>query len=177
MRKINTILSILLIVIFMLHGIMGSLLMVGCSQNAMKILAWIGVGIIGIHTIIGIIVTIKTFIQSKNNGNVYLRQNAVFWTRRASGLAIIIMFLFHLGLFGEVVDGQYVLFEFTTVRLIAQLLLVAALFIHIFVNVRPLLVSMGVMKVKKKRFDIFLVLSILVFFMTACTVVYYIGWL
>lgn len=174
MRKLNTILSLLLIIIFMLHGVMGSFMLIGVGSIAGKILAWIGVCIIVVHTVLGVLLTVNTFKQSKNNGKLYLKQNALFWTRRASGLAILIMVFFHIGVFGRVIDGQYVLFEFTTIRLISQLILIAALFIHIFANIRPLLISLGVIKNKARRTDIFLVLSVLVLIMAGSVVIYYI---
>ena len=45
MRKINTILSVLLLVIFMLHGLMGSFMLLGIGSSAGKILAWVGVAV------------------------------------------------------------------------------------------------------------------------------------
>lgn len=45
MRKLNTILSVLLLVIFLLHGIMGSFMLLGIGSNAGKILAWVGVAV------------------------------------------------------------------------------------------------------------------------------------
>ena len=79
-----------------------------------KILAWVGVAVLAAHTVIGVILTINTLKISKNAGNSYLKQNAVFWARRASGLAILILMFFHIGLFGGVQDGIYILFPFTT---------------------------------------------------------------
>ena len=45
MRKWNTILSVLMLLIFMIHGIMGSFMLNGVGSSAGKLLAWIGVGI------------------------------------------------------------------------------------------------------------------------------------
>ena len=176
MRKINTILSVLLLVIFMLHGLMGSFMLLGIGSSAGKILAWVGVAVLAAHTVIGVILTIKTLKISKNTGNSYLKQNAVFWARRASGLAILILMFFHIGLFGGVQDGMYILFPFTTVKLITQLLLVAALFIHLFINIRPLLVSLGIISYKERRGDIYLILSVLLLFSAGAVIIYYIGW-
>lgn len=78
MRKINTILSVLLLVIFMLHGLMGSFMLLGIGSSAGKILAWVGVAVLAAHTVIGVILTINTLKISKNAGNSYLKQNAVF---------------------------------------------------------------------------------------------------
>ena len=176
MRKINTILSVLLLVIFMLHGLMGSFMLLGIGSSAGKILAWVGVAVLAAHTVIGVILTINTLNISKNAGKSYLKQNAVFWARRASGLAILILMFFHIGLFGGVQDGIYILFPFTTVKLITQLLLVAALFIHLFINIRPLLVSLGIISYKERRGDIYLILSVLLLFSAGAVIIYYIGW-
>lgn len=176
MRKINTILSVLLLVIFMLHGLMGSFMLLGIGSSAGKILAWVGVAVLAAHTVIGVILTINTLKISKNAGNSYLKQNSVFWARRASGLAILILMFFHIGLFGGVQDGIYILFPFTTVKLITQLLLVAALFIHLFINIRPLLVSLGIISYKERRGDIYLILSVLLLFSAGAVIIYYIGW-
>ena len=51
MRKINTILSVLLLVIFMLHGLMGSFMLLGIGSSAGKILAWVGVAVLAAHTV------------------------------------------------------------------------------------------------------------------------------
>ena len=66
MRKINTILSVLLLVIFMLHGLMGSFMLLGIGSSAGKILAWVGVAVLAAHTVIGVILTINTLKISKN---------------------------------------------------------------------------------------------------------------
>lgn len=176
MRKINTILSVLLFLIFMIHGVMGSFMLLGVGSSAGKILVWAGMVVLVAHTVIGTILTFQTFKASKKQENNYLKQNAVFWARRASGLAILILLFFHIGLFGDVQDGVYILFPFTTVRLLAQLLLVAAFFIHLFINIRPLLMSLGIIRYKEWRGDIYLILSVLLLFITGAIIIYYIGW-
>ena len=45
MRKWNTILSVLMLLIFMIHGIMGSFMLNGVGSSAGKLLAWIGTDI------------------------------------------------------------------------------------------------------------------------------------
>ena len=42
MRKLNTILSVLLIVVFLLHGVLGSFMLLGVGQTGGKMLAHIG---------------------------------------------------------------------------------------------------------------------------------------
>ena len=118
MRKLNTILSVLLLFICLLHGLMGSFMLLGISSGAGKFLAWIGVGILAAHTVLGLLLTAQTFRASRSGGKLYGKQNALFWARRTSGLAILLMLFFHIGVFGRVQDGVYILFPFTTVRLL-----------------------------------------------------------
>lgn len=79
-------------------------------------------------------------------------------------------------LFGKVQNGTYILFPFTTVKMVTQLLFVAAIFVHIFINIRPLLVSLGIISYKERRSDIYLILSVLLLFITGAVILYYIGW-
>mgnify|MGYP000046046585 CR=1 FL=1 len=106
----------------------------------------------------------------------YGKQNALFWARRARGLAILLMLFFHIGVFGKVQNGVYILFPFTTVRLLTQLLLVASVFVHLLLNLRPLLVSLGIVRDKEQRGDLYLILSVLVLFAAGSIILYYIGW-
>lgn len=170
MRKLNTILSVLLLFICLLHGLMGSFMLLGISSGAGKFLAWIGVGILAAHTVLGLLLTAQTFRASRSGGKLYGKQNALFWARRTSGLAILLMLFFHIGVFGRVQDGVYILFPFTTV------LLVASVFVHLLLNLRPLLVSLGIVRDKEQRGDLYLILSILVLFAAGSIILYYIGW-
>ena len=85
MRKLNTILSVLLLFICLLHGLMGSFMLLGISSGAGKFLAWIGVGILAAHTVLGLLLTAQTFRASRSGGKLYGKQNALFWARRTSG--------------------------------------------------------------------------------------------
>ena len=101
MRKLNTILSVLLLFICLLHGLMGSFMLLGISSGAGKFLAWIGVGILAAHTVLGLLLTAQTFRASRSGGKLYGKQNALFWARRTSGLAILLMLFFHRQLYFE----------------------------------------------------------------------------
>ena len=151
MRKLNTILSVLLLFICLLHGLMGSFMLLGISSGAGKFLAWIGVGILAAHTVLGLLLTAQTFRASRSGGKLYGKQNALFWARRTSGLAILLMLFFHIGVFGRVQDGVYILFPFTTVRLLTQLLLVASVFCASSAQSPTLLVSLGIVRDKEQR--------------------------
>ena len=70
MRKWNTILSVLMLLIFMIHGIMGSFMLNGVGSSAGKLLAWIGVGILVVHTVIGVILTVQSLQTAKQSGKM-----------------------------------------------------------------------------------------------------------
>ena len=56
------------------------------------------------------------------------------------------------------------------------LLLVASVFVHLLLNLRPLLVSLGIVRDKEQRGDLYLILSVLVLFAAGSIILYYIGW-
>jgi len=155
---------------------MGSFLLLGIGTGAATTLAWVGLGLILVHTGLGVALTVQAMRSGREVGRWYLKQNAEFWIRRLSGVAIIILLFFHLGVYGETVAGSFGLQEFTAVKLITQLLLIAALFIHIFVNLRPLLISLGIIRHRERRVDLFLVASVFLLFFTSAVLFYYIGW-
>ena len=154
----------------------GQFYVAGHQFRGRKFLAWIGVGILAAHTVLGLLLTAQIFRASRYGGKPYGKQNALFWARRASGLAILLMLFFHIGVFGKVQNGVYILFPFTTVRLLTQLLLVASVFVHLLLNLRPLLVSLGIVRDKEQRGDLYLILSVLVLFAAGSIILYYIGW-
>lgn len=176
MRKLNVVVSVALLVIFLIHGIMGSFQLLGVSASAGKTLAWIGAGLIVVHTVLSAVLTVRTIRSGKGSGKWYMKQNSLFWTRRISGVVLLVMAFSHVGLFGQMVGDEYILSEFTAGKMIIQILLIASLFIHIFVNVRPMLVSLGVLKYKERRIDLFLILSVLLLFFTVAVIIYFIGW-
>ncbi|MDR2108791.1 MAG: hypothetical protein LBP28_04965, partial [Coriobacteriales bacterium] len=137
MRKYNALLSVVLVAIFLIHAILSGFVLYGVIRDAGKLLAWVGCWLVVLHAVFGVVLTIQTIKSRSASGKGYLRQNALFWTRRISGVCILVLAFFHFGLYGTMVDDKYVLFEFTALRLLTQLLLSAALFTHIFVNVRP----------------------------------------
>ena len=54
----------------------------GVGSSAGKLLAWIGVGILVVHTVIGVILTVQSLQTAKQSGKMYLKQNAICWARQ-----------------------------------------------------------------------------------------------
>ena len=96
MRKWNNILARVIIVLFLIHALMGSLMLLGLSNISFKPLSWLLFALVIAHGILGIFATIQAMKNSKESGKWYLRQNAAYWTKRFSGLAILLLLCFHI---------------------------------------------------------------------------------
>ena len=177
MRKCNAILTGLILALFLAHGVLGSFQMLGVSNGPLKALSWIMAALVAVHTCIGVKLTADTVKAQKKTGAAYFRENTLFWARRVSGLAVMAFLLLHVTAFGyHTPERAYRLKWFTAGKLTAQLLLAASVAVHIISNVRPMLISFGIRGLKQWAADILAVVSVLLLFMAAAFVVYYLRW-
>ena len=177
MRRVNLILVAGMLVTFLLHAIMGALQLAGANADAQKPVAWICVGFIAAHTVVTTILGIQTLRARRKSGAGYFRANQLFWARRISGAAILIPLVMHLVFFRASNAEAYRLQVFTAGRLISQLLLVLALALHVLLNVKPLMIALGVRDTKSFTTDLMLILSVVLLLAGAAFVVYYLRWL
>ena len=176
MRKWNAILTAAIMALFLLHGIFGAFQLFGVGSTALKAVAWTALALVAAHTVIGVKLTADSLRVWKQTGVGYFRQNKLFWARRISGFAVMVLLAFHMTAFGYSNSGAYRLRWFTDFKLATQLLLMVTLAIHILMNVRPMLISFGVRGLRRYVGDILFVLSVLLLFMAAAFVVYYLRW-
>ena len=176
MRKWNNILARVIIVLFLLHALMGSLMLLGLSNISFKPLSWLLFAAVIAHGILGILATVQAVKSGQNSGKWYVRQNAAYWTKRFSGLAILILLCFHISAYTTTVGGAFFLKEFTFGRMAAQLLLILSIFIHLAVSVKSTLIAKGVVKFKERTVDWMMVLSLMMLFFAAAVVIYFIQW-
>ena len=146
------------------------------ASGFMKGIAWTMTVLIGIHTLIGIRYTAESIRVWKKTKTPYFRENKLFWARRISGFAIMILLVFHVTAFGDNSGAAYRLAWFTAAKLITQLLLVLSIALHVITNVRPMLISFGIRSLKERVPDILAVLSLVLLFMAAGFVIYYLRW-
>ena len=177
MRKLNMFLVIGMIVTFLAHAIMGSVQLFGADANTLKGIAWTSVALIVAHMIVTTILTVETLHARRKSGAGYFKNNLLFWTRRISGFTIIIPLLMHLVIFRASNADAYRLQVFTTGKLISQILLVAAIALHVITNIKPVLISFGIRGLKSYFTDILFILSILLLFFAAAFAVYYLRWM
>ena len=176
MRKFNAILTALIFVLFLIHAVLGSFQLMGVGNTAAKWAAWAALVLIAVHTVIGAKLTVDTLRVQRKTGVSYFKENRLFWARRISGLAIMALLAFHLTAFGEMGSGVYRLKWFDTGKLVTQLLLAAALAVHVISNVKPMLIAFGIRSLRARAGDILVILSVLLLFMAAALVVYYLRW-
>ena len=176
MRKWNNILARVIIMLFLLHALMGSLMLLGLSNISFKPLSWLLLAAVIVHGVLGSLATVQAVKGGKESGKWYLRQNAAYWTKRFSGLTILILLCFHISAYTTAIGDVFFLKEFTAGRMIAQLLLILAIFIHLAVSVKSMLIAKGVVKFEERTADWMLVLSLMMLFFTAAVVIYFIQW-
>ncbi len=176
MRKWNAVLSLTALVLLLIHGILGSFQLIGLGSTAAKALAWAAAALLAVHAVIGTKYTIDSLRTWKKTGAAYFRENRLFWTRRLSGFALLVFLLFHVTAFSSGSGEAYRLQWFTQARLVLQILMAASLAVHIITNIRPLMISLGLRGGRKWLADILFVLSVLLLFMAAAFVVYYLRW-
>ena len=176
MRKFNAILAMVITLLFIIHGVLGALTLTGVGHINFKALAWIMLGLIVLHAIIGTFLTIQSLIICKKTGAPYFKENSLFWARRISGFAIILFIFFHTTAFGYTTYGVYRLKYFSAFKLATQLLLLASVSVHLITNIKPALIAFGIKKLKPRASDILLFLAILLVFMAVSFIIYYIRW-
>ena len=176
MRKANAIISAAILVLFLIHGTMGAMTLLGAGHINFKPLAWFMLGLILIHGIIGTILTVQTLISCKKTGAPYFKDNALFWARRISGFAIMLFIFFHITAFSYTAYGVYRLKIFGGFKLFTQIMLILSIAVHVLTNIRPMFVALGAKEFKNQVANVLLFLAILMFVMALSFIVYFIRW-
>ena len=176
MRKINAVITPVILILFILHGVSGAFNLTGFGNSLTRIIAWPMAGLIGVHMVFGIILTVQTLQAQKKAGVSYPKENRFFWARRISGFLIMILIGFHVYAFTGVSADHFRLTEFTPVLLGCQILLVISIAVHVISNVKPMLIALGVPKLKPRAGDIIFWVTILLCVMAAAFIFYYFRW-
>ena len=176
MRKINGIIAVAVLIMFIVHGIFGALNMMDIAPIIVKILSHIMLTLICVHALISIQLTVKAVRTAAETHAPYLRKNYSFWARRLSGALILILVFFHMTAFGKVEGGVFRLYPFDINRLIVQMLFLLSVAVHIITNVKPALITFGVKRLKPKSGGILFFISAALLFMAAGFIIYFIRW-
>lgn len=180
MRKINALITPLIMVLFLVHMIWGGLELAGMTKGGntlFSFFSYLMITLIAVHAVISISMTIDTIRISRRSGASYMKLNRLFWIRRISGFALMLFAAAHVLIFtGSRESGAYRLNLFAAGQLTTQILMVLSLLMHLACNITPLRIALGLQDRKKLRIDLLLVLSILLLLAGAAFVVYYIRW-
>ena len=180
MRRINAVLSAVIIILFLVHGVIGGFQAAGLYPGGVRLLQLLArllFTLIVVHGIIGVKLTVDTLRAQKKAGVSYFKENKLFWARRISGLAIFVLMLYHMIMFlGTSTDGYDRLNLFEMPQLLLMLLFVAAIALHVIANVKPMMISFGIRSLKEMTADLIIILAVLLVFMGAMFVVYYFRW-
>lgn len=184
MRKWNAMISAAILILFLVHAIAGIFELAGLVPGGSTILTactYIMVVLLVMHVAIGIKLTADTFKAQKaapggTPANRYLRENSLFWTRRISGVVLMVMLVFH----GVIMSGKsgaaYRLNLFEGPQLAASILLVLALAVHILSNIRPLYIAFGIRRGRIILRDVLFVLAVVLAAACAAFIIYYLRW-
>lgn len=178
LRKVNAWVSLAIIILFLIHAIAGGYQMAGIlpgGNQVLTILAWILVALIGLHIVIGTILTIESVRTSKRSGKFYAGENAAFIIRRVSGFAILVFMVAHIVIFYGNYTNGYRLNLFEGPQLVLSICLLVSLAVHILCNIRPLFISLGLDQ-RKRRLDLLIILAAILVFCLIMFIVYYYRW-
>ncbi len=176
MRRCNGILARIIIALFMLHALMGSLMLLGISTISFEPLSWTLLAAVVAHGVLGAVASVRTFKSGNGSGKWYFKENFSFWAKRITGLTILILLAFHVSAYTTYIDGVCFLKKFTLLRMVAQVLLITSIFIHLLVSIKPMLIARGTLKFKERAGDIVMLVSIMMMLFTVAVVIYYIQW-
>ena len=151
MRKLNTIVALLIMLLFLDHITFGSLHFLGTKFGITAPFAMTMFLLVLIHAIISIIITIKAEAVGFKTKARYNKENRQFWLRRASGIAILILAFMHVFLMQKDASGRPKIASMPRVFNLLLPLLLLSVGIHISQNVKPLLISLGVKNREKKE--------------------------
>lgn len=179
MRRVNAWVSLAIIILFLIHAIAGGYQMAGIlagGNTVLTVLAWILVGLVCLHAVIGIMLTVQTVRATRQAGKSYPKENVLFIVRRVSGFAILVFAAAHIIIFyGNSKSGVYRLNLFEGPQLVLSICLVISIAVHLLCNIRPLFIGLGLGD-KARRKDVIIVLAVILIFCAVMFFVYYYRW-
>jgi len=176
MRKVNMIVSHLLILIFMVHAILGIFNLAGVASVVSKGINALLLILVAIHVVIGTVLTVKTDVIQNKAGVRYQKENRLFWMRRTSGFTTMILIVFHVLAFSGVSATNHTLPLFNIWKLITMILMVLSLGVHLASNMKNLYIGTGIKKPDVRAGDVLFWVSVILLLSAVAFIIYYIRW-
>ena len=143
MRKINSIITVILILLFLDHALFGILDTFGMGKVFKPAALLMGILLI-VHVIISTILTIRSEKVSITTKATYNKENREYWMRRWTGILVLIFFVDHVVMMIKSRQGSAKLASLKIPGKISFILFMASIASHLAINIRPLLISLGV---------------------------------
>lgn len=179
MRKCNSIVSIVLVILLLIHLFIGAFVMldiISFSPAWKKVLSVAMVVLLLAHIVMGTILTIKSIRITNKSSKKYLGLNKKFWISRISAFLIIILGVYHIYFFMNKGNQGIRLKTFEEFQLLASIVFVLAILVHIITNIKSTIISLGIEKVRKFSTNMGVVLLIVFIGALVAFVWYYIRW-
>ena len=176
MKRLNALVSAAILILFAIHGVGNALQLFGVGSILPAAIGWAMLALAGVHAVIGVVLTVRTFREQARAGAAYPKLNRRFWAVRASGLALVVCAVFHVVVFGGP-SGEFVrLAFFGHAELAMHLLLITSLAVHVLCNLEPLLIDLGLPAPRARAADALAVFALLLLVMAAAFVFYFVRW-
>lgn len=176
MRKFNALLARLMLLLFALHGLMGTFTLLRLTAFHWKPLSYALLAVVLLHGAIGLALSKDALQEGLREGRWYLKENMSFWLIRVSGLVILLSLWFHITAYTITVNGVFFLREFTALRLASQVIFISSIFIHLLCATKPWMMKRGVLKYEERAADYILVYSIFCVLFLLSLISYFIYW-
>lgn len=172
MRRINHVLTIVLMVLLEVHIVVCSFLMFGWSHLILEQIARIEFVLVMCHALIGILLTFKK--NQFRSSNHYIEKNKLYWWRRVTGLGILVLSIPHMSMFVKWIDNSIVKMKFlSSIQMVSHVLFLLFIVVHLALNMKPMLISMGIKKYKRVN-EVLLVISVVLsIFALVASILYY----
>ena len=175
MRKLNTIIVLIIMILIIDHIIFGSMHFLGTGASVIKPLAMIMFLLVLIHAVISMIITIRAEKVGFKTKARYNKENRQFWLRRASGMAIVILAFIHAYSMVKNEKGIPNITRMPKALRFSTPLLILSVGIHLLGNIRPLLISLGIRKLDRYEKIIKVLVILITLFAMVANIIYIIN--
>ena len=175
-RLINIVSAAVVLILFLVHAVGNALQFMYFGSVMPEVISYVMLAFIVIHIVCGCILFARTWKAQKSAGVSYWLANKRFWCVRITGIAVLLLIIFHLAVFWQFDASVVRLNEFGFVELTFSALFVLCLFLHVSCNFEPLAISLGIANPRGRAIDCVLVMCVLAMVMVVGFGVYWLRW-
>lgn len=164
LRKINSLLTIPILLLFAAHLLLMSGLLTGVVgfNPDFKIISYLLLACVAAHAVFGIIFMAERMVKRVCGQKIYARPNAVFILQAVSGICMLILLLLHTSAYGyTAADGTFILRSPTLFYYITEMLFAFCVCLHCAVSYPRMVVTFGLIQKENGRKKISIVCVIL----------------